>query len=84
MREHTKLVVWPRPPQAGPEGPVYRYVVVGMVVSDQPIPEFEGRNEILLDGPSNGVLTSLSAVMEKTISHRVGDANSILTRLEDL
>jgi len=82
MREHIKAIVWPRSPQKGPEGPVYRYVVVGMVVSDQPIPEFEGRNQILLDG-STRVLLELSTVQSRTSTFR-GDACDVLTDLEQL
>jgi len=50
MRESIKIVVWPRGPQEGPDGKNYRYVVVGMVVTDQPLPNLEA----LLNGPGIG------------------------------
>ena len=81
MKEYFKGVVWPRETQAGPSGPVYRYVVVGMVVTDTPIEEFHGKNEVFLDGPGQGIALSLAGVNSRPPKFKLGDAASVLVSL---
>lgn len=49
MNEYFKGLIFPKPITGKP---VYRYQIVGLLVTDQPILEFEGKDEILLDGTS--------------------------------
>lgn len=83
-------MVWPRQapgtePALDVEGkPVYRYAIVGMIVSDTPVPEFEGRPEIFLDGLSMNVLRNLSVVPSRQPAFTTGDASDVLVSLADL
>lgn len=76
MQQHFRGVVWPREPQDGK----YRYVVVGMLVTDKPIPELEA-NQIVLDGHAAGMAEAVGAIMQKPSDFR-GDANSVLHSLQ--
>lgn len=82
-REHFRGVIWPRPP--GEKEPLHRYLVVGMIVSKEPIPEFTGHNEIVLDGSTFGNLAdALGGVPRYEPSGTLGDASSVLLRLETI
>ena len=77
-REYFKGVVWPRN-----DGPLHRYVIVGMLVSEKPIPEFEGKNEILIDGPSFGASDLLLSIRHRE-SNFGGDAVNVLLSLKEM
>lgn len=83
MKEHFKGVVWPKESLPNTSGTVYRYVVVGMIVTDQPIPEFNGKNEVFLDGTSFDVGSSLACVMSRKPKFELGDASDVLLSLKD-
>lgn len=90
MQEYVKGVVWPRPPTGDAAStdaagkPVYRYVFVGMIVSDEPVDAFEGRAEVVLDGFATRVLPNLAAVPSRAARVRVGDATDVLVSMRDL
>lgn len=77
-REYFKGIVWPRN-----DGPLHRYVVVGMIVSEKPIPEFEGKNEVLIDGPGYGMSNLMSSIRHRE-SNFGGDAVNVLLSLKDM
>lgn len=83
-RAHLRAVVWPRqvnePPMQGPAGPVYRYAVVGMLVTDHPIPALDG-NEHVIDGPALDVALALGSMRQVQPTHKVGDATDALLAL---
>lgn len=91
-REHFRGVVWPRqnlttPPVRGPEGPVYRYAIVGMLVTDTPL-AFENKDpntisEVVLDGSCPGVAGLLQMVRRGRAVYTLGDATSVLCSLDD-
>lgn len=98
-QERFRGVIWPRqvtkpgprardpnplPAAQGPEGPVYRYVVVGMLVTNQPIQKFEKAGEHVLDGNAWGVLDLLAVVPTARAAYPLGDATSVLLGLESL
>lgn len=62
----------------------YRYIVVGLLVTDKPLEGLEGKNEILLDGHAAGIAEALETITQKKLATRVGDANDVLLRLQDL
>lgn len=78
MISHFRGIVYPKP-----QGKLYRYLVAGLLVSDKPIPEFEGRNEILLDGFDGGLSDILPAIREGKLREgvRLGTVDSVLTNL---
>jgi hypothetical protein len=78
MNQHFRGVVWPRETI----GKQHRYVVVGMLVTDEPIPELEA-NQIVLDGHAAGMAEAVATIMQKPSTFR-GDANSVLCGLERL
>ena len=82
MSEHFKGVVWDH---TQPERPgVYRYAVVGMIVSTVPIPELSGEHavgrEVVLDGPAE-LGDVLRRVSSRAPRETVGDARDILLSL---
>lgn len=91
MSTHFRGVVWPKQgiagkqPMLGPSGrKLYRYAVVGMVVSDQPLENVEGKNEILLDGMASGMAEAMSMIQQKRPAFTVGDANDVLLVLNHI
>jgi hypothetical protein len=87
MKQHVKAVIWPRGPMDGKvkrkgKQPIYRYTVIGLIVTDEPIPEFEGKNEILLDGPVNELVEPLTKIKSRKPKIKVGDATSVLLELD--
>lgn len=88
-REHLKCIVWPRQGVAGaepldaPEGKLYRYAIVGMLVCDKPIAEFEGKNEVVIDGPIF-VGEKLARLPSRAPSMRTSDAADVLVSLGHL
>ena len=85
-RQHLKAVVWPRPPTK--EIPQYRYVIVGILVTDKPIRSLEGKNkrgieEFLVDGQVFGIADLLDFVHKGTPNINHGDASNWLCNLSD-
>lgn len=88
---HFRGVIWPRQGVAGAEpltGPrghkLYRYAVVGMVVTDQPLENLEGKGTILLDGHGAGVAEAIDTVQQKRPAFLVGDATNVLLVLDNI
>lgn len=77
-KEHLRAVIWPR----DQVGVAYRYLIVGMLVSDEKIEEFEGKNEIFLDGSSH--LADLLPMIRHRESNFKGDATNVLLSLGDM
>lgn len=81
MLPHFRGVVFPKP-----EGKLYRYMVMGLLVSHKPIPEFEGKNEVLLDGYDAGLSDTLPSIRQGKLKEGVilGDSNMVLTSLGEI
>lgn len=88
-QEFFKGVIWPRGIMDIPGGKVHRYVVVGILVTGEPIPEFDGKNEVILSGSSGffaglGLADTLAEIpVSETTSEetRFGDATDVLLNL---
>lgn len=80
-REHFRGVVWPRPPSGKVKE--HRYVVVGVLVTEDPIVEFSG-HEFLLDGKIWGMADLLGLVKQKQPAMKIGTANQVLMTLDRL
>ena len=80
MREHFRGVIRPREQIEGPAGPVYRYAVVGMLVTDRPLDVHP--NETAIDGPVRGLAEQLVGAHRVELLHQVGDATGVLVSLE--
>lgn len=88
-REHLKAVVWPRGPVDKAGGKVYRYVVIGVVVSDKPIESLEGKNthglsEYVVDEDCSGLAGLLGSMATREPNLRLGDAVDVLSSLADI
>lgn len=85
MREYFRGVIWPRQPIKEYVKENYRYTIVGILITDKPIENFDG-NEFLLDGNVEGfgIARSLSQIDQKQPAFRIGDANGILLTLDRL
>lgn len=81
MRQHLKAVVWPRGKVDG-EKPNYRYIITGMLITDEPIPEFEGKTEVVLDYGVAGVAQRLAEIPQRKSKIRIGTADDVLLQLE--
>ncbi len=86
IREHFRGVVWPRQSNDTPSDEhkgLYRYVVVGMIVTDKPI-EGLAENQTVLDGNATGMADVLQHITQKEANVKVGDATDVLLNLEIL
>ena len=86
MKQHFKGIIWPRGEFVNDTitKPVYRYVIVGMIVTDEPIEKFEGKNEILLDGPVNELVEPIITIKSRKLKFKPGDASSVLLNLNHM
>lgn len=83
MVEHFRGVVWPR--ERVDDGRLYRYTIVGLLVTDKPLDGIEGKNEVVLDGSSFTLLSeALVSIKQVEPAIRIGDANMILTSLNEI
>lgn len=89
-KEHFRGVIWPRGEQPDAQGkPTYRYVVVGMLVTDEPIPGLDP-NETVVDGGLRryvdelGMAGALGQLPKFSASRPLGDASDVLLSLEDI
>lgn len=85
-RQHLKAIVWPRPPTD--EFPIYRYAIVGMLVTGKPIASLEGKNrngvsEFLIDGQVFGIADLLDFAHKGTSDVNHGDASNWLCALAE-
>lgn len=88
MKEHFKGVIWPRTPFLGKtkqgEKTIHRYIIVGMLVTDEPIDKFEGKNELFCDGATQGMAIPFETVRKRKPKYTVGNATSVLLNLNSL
>lgn len=80
-REHFRGVVWPREPFDGPQGKIYRYVVVGMLVTDRPL-DVEP-NQTAIDGSVTGLALALEQAHRVGLPRILGDAVDVLLALDE-
>jgi hypothetical protein len=84
MKTHSKLIIWPRRALPGPQGEVYRYVVVGMICTDEPIQALEGVVECVLDEASPELVDFLERARQRQAKRRLGDASDVLLSLNEV
>ena len=77
MVPHFRGVVWPHGQKEG----LYKYIVIGVLASEEPIAEYEGRDEVPLAGRAWGLKDALTAIPEGERVHKTGDAVDLLTSL---
>lgn len=84
--EHFIGMIWPR----GKEGltGLHRYAVVGLLLTDRPIPEHDtptfGPNQTMVEGRCFGLADVLASIPQTQAPRRLGTADSVLTNLGDL
>jgi hypothetical protein len=81
MKQHFKGMIWPRGKH---KSGVYRYAIVGMIVTDEPIKEFEGKNELFADSPSFTLADSLANLRTREPAYNAGDATNVMLSLDTL
>jgi hypothetical protein len=86
-RQHLKAIVWPRPPTK--DVPHHRYVIVGILVTEQPIRSLEGKNkhgieEFLVDGQVFGMADLLDFARKGTPNANHGEAGNWLCALDEV
>lgn len=81
LSEHFRGVVWPRSPTQNSTGTVYRYVIVGMLVTDEPLDV--DPNETTIDGAVAGIGAQLAEAHRVHLAGPLGDANAVLLRLAE-
>ena len=88
MNQHFRGVVWPKEPrtevtvsaQGSEVRTNYQYVIVGCLITDEPIEGLEGP-EIDLDGHPVMLAQILPMIERKPAAIKIGDANSVLLNL---
>jgi hypothetical protein len=88
MKEIFRGVIWPREnPETVDGSAAYKYVVVGVLVSDTPINGLDP-NETVIDGvvvsASGGMTGMLSKAGKFHPAFKLGDANSVLHSLNEI
>jgi hypothetical protein len=76
--EHFRGVVWPHPPVTEGIKTNYRYVIVGMLVTDKPLDVPE--NESVIDG-FTGIADVIEGAVKRQPNIPVGDATNVLLNL---
>lgn len=79
MKQHIKGVVWPREPHLVKGKKVYRYILVGMLVTDEPLSFDE---EVVLDCAPRDLAQSFDALPRRKPKCILGDATDVLLSLE--
>lgn len=82
MRSHIRAVVWPRDKVTEKGKTNYRYTVIGILVTDQPIAALEGKNEVVVDGAAPGLANDLASIRQYAPLFPPGDASSALCNLQ--
>lgn len=80
--EYFRGVVWNKGSVKEDEKINHKYVVVGILVTDTPIEEFEG-NECSIDGPAFGLSNALSLIRKGKLKCKIGDATDVLLSLKN-
>jgi len=89
MKEYFRGVVWPREPKTACHSneKVHRYIIVGMLVTDEPIVELEG-NQFIVDGNvlpmGAGFGSALRGTYKTESSRPLGDASDVLLNLQHI
>ena len=88
MREHLRAMIWPRQTENLPSTatdsagkPIYRYTIIGMLVTDRPL---DVPDEFMVDGSAGGLSYTLEALPKYAPSRPPGDAVDVLCSLNDL
>lgn len=93
MKEHFRGVVWPKP--LDPVSGLHRYLVVGLLVTNQSLPEIdtgEQRSGVpstaYLDGAASGMSDALNSIKQPKLDDEYwhllrGDATQVLLNLRD-
>jgi len=90
MREAFRGVVWEKENSTTVDGsPAYKYVIVGVLITDKPLALMKGETEVVLDGMAkfyemNSFAESLHNFKPFRPAYRLGDASSVLVDLEDI
>lgn len=94
MKQHFRGVIWPRQPIQGPQGPIYRYIVVGILAADAPLHSLDLfrvtqpglGSTAFLDGDAPDLAEALEGVRQPQLTPEQalwlrGDASDILLSL---
>jgi len=97
MRQHFRGVVWPRAAINGPQGPIYRYVVVGILAADAQlgdldlfrVKQYGLGSTTFLDGEAPGLAEALEEIPQPMLTPEQanwlrGDASEVLLSLSEL
>lgn len=85
-----KGVVWNHGPRQVNGETLYRYIVVGAIVTDRSIAELEPDpsrdvpSETILCGECPGLLEALASVQRGQVDRRFGDAGDVILRLGEI
>lgn len=84
MKQHIKAVIWPKKPHVVDGNNVYRYIIVGMLVTNAPLLGIEGNNEVVLDCEPADLAETLEELPKRKSKIKLGDATHVLLSLEHL
>lgn len=84
LMQHFRGVIWPRDAKDNKGQKLYRYAVIGLLVTDEPLEDIEGRNEIVVDGQSGAMAESLVGLRKVKKNYNLGTADCVLTSLDHI
>lgn len=83
MKSHWKTVVWPKGKLEQDKKPdVYRYILIGMLITEKPIEALEGLNERVVEGDGTEVILALESNKKRKPNVRLGDATDVLLNFD--
>jgi len=81
INQHFRGVVWPKHAITKGNKKNYQYVVVGCLITDEPIQGLES-SEIVLDGNAVMMAEILPMIQQKPAAMKIGDATDVLLNLK--
>lgn len=79
FKEWFRGVIWPRKSK----DKLYRYVIIGMIVTEKPISNLD-KNQYIFNGNAFGLSDIIEHVAYVEDNRPLGDASDVLLRLDDL
>lgn len=84
IREYFRGVLWPRQKTTQGDKTNYRYIIVGMLVTDKPLNLDEFINETVIDGEVFGLTNVIEGAKKREPKITIGDATDVLLNLEKI
>lgn len=84
--EYLRAVIWPRQKEKPDKKNRYKYVIIGMLVTDEPIESLEklDKYETVIDSRMYGLSMLLDMAQKRDPKIKIGTADDILVQLGEI